>query len=135
MFLITCYVYCTSGSQNTQKCTGATKIANIRFQTVEPRIHYQGFTDHCKTVLFGEPNPLSRLHKNNLHDSFLHESVKKLGFFLVLSDCALKYSGLDNSICSLKYQKDASDENKQYQDFKIFLGEHAPGPPSYASRK
>ena len=96
-----------------------------RFQTSGPRILYLGFTDHCKSVLEnGEPNPLTRLHKNNLRDSFLHESVKKLCFSLVVSDYALKYSGLGSS----KYQKDASD-------FKIFPGEHSPAPTSKASRK
>ena len=92
-----------------------------RFQTSGPRILYQGFTDHCKSVLEnGEPNPLTRLHKNNLRDSFLHESVKKLYFSLVVSDYALKYSGLGSS----KYQKDASD-------FKIFPGEHSPSIPPH----
>ena len=52
----------------------------LKFQTFAP--HYQGFTDHCKSVLKnGEPNPLSRLRKNYLQDSFVHESVKKLVFF------------------------------------------------------
>ena len=45
---------------------------------------------------------------------------KKLGFSLVISAYVLKYSELDGSICSLKYQKDASDATKQYQVFKIF---------------
>ena len=97
----------------------------LRFPTFSPRIHYQGFTDHCKLVLKNcETKPLLRLHKNNLQDSFLHESVKKLGFSLVVSDFEIF-----SSICSLKYKNDSSDTTKHYPDFKIFPGEACPRIP------
>ena len=51
-----------------------------------------------------------------------------MAFFiwLVISKYALKYSGLDSSIYSQKYQKYAPDATKLYQ---IFPREHAPAPP------
>ena len=56
---------------------------------------------------------------------FWHESVEKLGVSLVISEYALKYSGLE----VLSAQKEVSDATKQYKESKIFPVEHAPGPP------
>ena len=77
------------------------------------------------------PHPLARLHENDLQDSFCISLWKKLGFSLVISEYALKYAGLDSSICSQKkYQNNTSDDVAQcHPDFKIFPGEHAHGLP------
>ena len=48
---------------------------------------------------------LARLHENDLQDSFCMSLWKKLGFSLVVSKYALKYAGLDSSICSPKIPK------------------------------
>ena len=66
------------------------------------------------------------LHGNDLQDSFLHESVKKLGLSLVISEYALKYSELDGSICSLKIPKTRIRCHQTVPRFQNFPGAACP---------
>ena len=111
------------------KCTGATTSATVsNIWPLDP-------LPSANRSLMVNLTPYQGFRKIMSQDSFLHESVKKLGLFLIVSDYVLKFFGLDSSICSLKYQKDASGATKQYRDFKIFPGEHAMDTPRKASQK
>ena len=50
-------------------------------------------------------SPVAMLHGNDLQDSVLYESVEKTGVFSCNIRIALKYFGLDGSICSIKIPK------------------------------
>ena len=91
MFLIVCS---TSGSQNTQKHIGITKL-HLGFKHLAPDP-----LPRPRSLQIGhqndEPNPLSRLENNP------HAICEKAAVSLVISECALEYSGLDSSICPPK---------------------------------
>ena len=74
--------------------------------------------------------------KNNCNIHVLHELKKtKLGFSLIISKYALKYSALDSSIYSQKYQKKKRTRCHQtvprFQNFPG-VGSMPPDPPSKA---
>ena len=69
------------------------------------------------------------LYGNDLQDLVLNETGKKLGFSLVISEYALKYSGLDGSNCSLKIPKRRIICHQTVSRFQNFPGGACPRTP------
>ena len=139
--------------KNPEMPPNCTKVSNIWPPDPLPRL-YRSLQIGSKNC---EPNPPSRLHKNLiLHGahapgaphpqqgfmkmiSKIHVCMsqsKKPGVSLVISEYALKYSGLDSSISSLKIPKRHIRCHQTVPRFQNFPVEACPRtPPSKASRK